>query len=409
MKAALWRRPAWILLAGVLVLCGVWIYSRGQSPGNEVGRDSDLARAQPPSQKAAATASPGPVADEDPDPMTDEDAPDAGVMAALVQLLDDLRAKLPADAIRSRLAEVKLLVHEADPHEAAAALIKILETGVDEPTGLRFEVGAEGVMQGSPTYRTALLDLLGQTEPEMSAAYALSLMAQTPSADEYALALRNVAWTDFQGSLKPELTGYLSAMLDRTEWMNNPTEGFLEAFDCAVFVGAVDRMVPLLEPPSDQGESATGHAAFVALDRMTLRDPQTIGEMFRADPQFMAQTPFHRASLLSRLDIRDPGQAAVVKDYLRRQDHAPEELQYFTEVFPNKNSFAGHRLITGWEEGFSIAEIDASDAATLQVLREWIGTPELGSRASELQAMADRLERSLRGEEDPEKESDDSP
>jgi hypothetical protein len=328
------------------------------------------------------------------------DEPDAVLLGALQKFLDDLRSKIPPAEVRSRLARLKELVHEADPHEAAAALILALETGLDEPTGLRFTVGPEGVMDESPTYRTALLDLLGQTEPEASADYALVIMTDTSSADEYALALRNLAWTDFEGSLIGELDSYLAAMLGRPEWMSNPTAGFLEAFDCAVFVGAAEQMVPLLEPPSGQGESATGHAAFVALDRMMLSDAQSITAKFRTDPQFMAQTPFHRASLLSRLDIRDADQAAVVKDYLLRQDHAPEELEYFTEVFPNKNSFASHRLITGWEDGFSIAEIDAGDAAALPILRDWLASPELGFRKTELQAMIGRLELSLSGEEE---------
>ncbi|MFY7962933.1 MAG: efflux RND transporter permease subunit, partial [Elsteraceae bacterium] len=45
------------------------------------------------------------------------------------------------------------VVHAADPHEAAAALIQGLETGLDESTGLPFIVGAEGVLDESPTYR----------------------------------------------------------------------------------------------------------------------------------------------------------------------------------------------------------------------------------------------------------------
>lgn len=77
---------------------------------------------------------------------------------------------------------------------AAEALIAELQTGRDLETGLQFVVGAEGVLDEAPSYRSALLDLLGQTDPEAALHFSQSILENTQSPDEYALALRNVAW-----------------------------------------------------------------------------------------------------------------------------------------------------------------------------------------------------------------------
>jgi hypothetical protein len=113
---------------------------------------------------------------------------------------------------------------------------------------------------------------------------------------------------------------------------------------------------------------------------------------FRADPRVLSSAPFHRASLLSRLDVREPLQQALLGDYLLRSDHAPGELDYFFDVFPNGNAFVGYTLITrGAVAGPDAAAMSRLDAATVNILRSWATQPSFAARADGLRRVVERL------------------
>jgi hypothetical protein len=307
-------------------------------------------------------------------------------------LLQEIRQGASPPRVLELLAELKKLLHHADPDEAAAALVAFLETGADSPTKLGFKIGPEGIMEETPTLRTALLDLLGQTDPTQSADYARVIMGTTRSADEYALAMRNLAWSSPGDTLQAELKNAFLGMLGRSEWRMNPTTGFLEAFDLAVATGALQEVAPLLQnQPVGVAEPPISRAAFVALDRMMLRNPDMVVATFVRDPSFLAQAPFHRASIMTRLDPRQPSQKDLLAQYLLRPDHASGELDYFAGVFPNGNRFSSHRLTTGWEAGGGIAEQDAIDQAVLQTLEEWAIDPKFAATSDTLQKIHDKL------------------
>ncbi len=312
------------------------------------------------------------------------------------RFLQDLQSGLSHKDVRKRLGDLKAQVHDAPPDAAAASIIAELRTGEDAATGLAYAVGAEGVMEETPSYRTALLDLLGQTDPFLSADYARELMADTASADEYSMALRNLAWANFGGQLDNELRGYFSAMVARDDWRKNPTTGFLEAFDVAVATQSVDQVVNIIgEIPESATENdllLVGGAAFVALDRLIVANPSKLVEAFRSNPQLLSDEPVHRASIMSRLDVRKADQAALLRDYLKKREHGAGELEYFAEIFPNTNYFSSHRLITPWQSGLSISEVDQLDRATVQALTAWLSDPKLSKSAPYLQSIITRLE-----------------
>jgi len=317
----------------------------------------------------------------------------AELKGELLYLLSRLRSGAPASEVRAALRDSKRVVHAAAPDEAAAIVIALLETGQDAVTGLGFVVGSEGVMDEQPTWRTALLDFLGQTDPAQFIAYSRVLLGTTTSPDEYALALRNLGWGNVNGRFDTEIRGYFAAMLDRPEWNQQPTVGFLEAFDLAVEAEATEELVSVLEPAGPDGESAVSRAAFVALDRIMLRSPEKLVGKFLANPLYLSSTPLHRASLLSRLDVRQPGQSEILSSYLQRGDHAPGELQYFADLFPNGNRFASHRLVTTPEKGGGILAMQQLDRATLETLRGWVDRPEFAGHRAELAQIILRLEK----------------
>jgi len=309
----------------------------------------------------------------------------------LSELAAECRGRRSRDRILELSGRLKKRVHALSPDEAASAIAGLLRSGIDYETGLHFAVGSEGVMDETPTLRTLLLDLLGQTDPELSAELSREVLGMTDSADEYALALRNLAWINHDRRLDGELLGWFRGMLGRTEWRAQPSDGFLEAFDAAVDLGAAAEMAGVLASTASDPSSALDRAAFVALDRITINKPQEVLVSAMKDPAFLAASPMHRASLLARLDIRDPRERQALEDYLLRFPHAEGELQYFTRIFPNGNRFVGHRLITSSEPVPSIAQIEELDRATLGLLETWAQDPAFSARTNELSAISERL------------------
>ena len=316
----------------------------------------------------------------------------SAVREKLLGLLADIRAGASPQEVRQALRKAKTTVHAAPLDVSAGAIIALLESGEDAPTGLDFVVGPEGVMDESPTWRTSLLDLLGQTDPFQFVPYMRTLLASATSSDEYALALRNLGWANSGGRLDGEIRGYFSAMLSRPEWRQSPSTGYLEAFDLAVATGAVGEVAAALDPAQGKTESSVSRAAFVALDRIMLKNPASVVTRFEANPDFLSRSPYHRASILSRLDVRQPGQSALLARYLLRSDHAAGELEYFTELFPNGNRFASHRLVTNPEGRGGIGDMNSLDEATTAALRGWMDTPEFAGRRGELEKIVGRLE-----------------
>ena len=121
-----------------------------------------------------------------------------------------------------------------DPQAAASAIADFLKSGKDAPSSLPFSIGPQGVMNTSPSLRTALLDLLPSLDPTLALEVARAVMDHTDSADEYALGLRNLAWNDLNGDLKEELGIRFDQLLQSKDWMAKPSAGFLESFDAAV-------------------------------------------------------------------------------------------------------------------------------------------------------------------------------
>ena len=307
-----------------------------------------------------------------------------------------------SEEMRSRLDEMRKAVHELPPTTAAATLVAFLESGEDASTGLAFHVGPEGVLAESPTLRTAALDFLGQTDPRMSAETARAILESTSSQDEFALALRNLAWANPNRANDAEIHRYFASMLDREEWLEMPSNGFLEAFDVAVDLSAFTEVASVLRLEDSGGNRVPGpvdRAAFVAADRIMLRNPDAVLAEFQKDPNFLNWAPFHRASLLSRLDVRQPNQKQQLQQYLLETNHAPGELAYFADIFLYGNFFVGPRLVTGAENVGGIAFMAELDRATLQEIESWRKTPDFSSRSTELDKISGRLQRFLNPEQ----------
>jgi hypothetical protein len=302
-----------------------------------------------------------------------------GAMEALAARPDPAKAREILRQLRNDINRLS----EAGEDEAAAAILAFLESGEDAPTGLPFVVGPDGVMELVPSLRLALLDLLPSLDPLSALALARKLMDHPSTPDEYALALRNLAWNDLDGDLHPELESRFRDLL-QMPWLDQPSAGLLESFDIAVEIGGsqmLDELLSVARQAAAKSNAAVSQAAFISLDRLVLRDPGLLVSAF-ADPRSMDFAPQQRASLLSRLDITQPAQRALFSRYLSEFPHATGELEYFSRLFPNANFLHGHRLVTADDPAPGIDQIVAADARVLAELDALSFTGEAAAAVS---------------------------
>lgn len=385
------------------LLAWVWISRRVEDPtgpaATAVATRATPSAAAPLPASGANPPRPGAAAG---DPQASI-APAANVTARLNEFLLEFRAphdRAAAYAILRRLRETLHAIPDDEEAAAAAAIVAFLKTGEDAPTGLPFVVGADGMMDAVPTFRNALLDLLPSLDPLAALAVARELLDRKADADEYAMALRNLAWNDLDGDLRAELDRRFADML-KQPWFDQPSGGFLEAFDIAVELGSASsfgQMTEAARKAMSGSNSLVSRAAFMSMDRLILRAPQLL-ENALADPGWLDFAPEQRASLVSRLDLTRPGAETLFLRYLERAQ--PEELDYFADLFPNGNYLHGHRLVTGDDRARSIAEIAADDISVLEILARLETTAGDRGRMA-IGRIRARLQRSQAGPADPE-------
>lgn len=358
--------PRFLVVSGVLVLgLACWWLLRPQvsgtgesatpNPTATAGEPNLRMQRNPPSRESGV-----------------ETIHDAALLQMIAKAEDEFSRSPDAEASRTILDVLRQSIREVPDEQAAAAALAIfLNSGRDVPTQLPFDVGEDGILETAPTLRTALLNLLVTLDPTLALEMARLIMDQTQSPDEYALALRNLAWNDLDGDLQKELGSRFQDLLDADDWRKFPSAGYLEAFDAAVQLSSPTQYEALLEVSAEASatsNSSLTRASMMALDRMTLRKPSLLSSRFSEDPTLAGIEPKLRASLLSRLNLTDPAQREIFVSYLTTTDHGEEEMDYFTKLFPNGNYLHGHWLITTPESSPSIAERAEEDRKVLTLL-----------------------------------------
>ncbi len=273
-----------------------------------------------------------------PDPQTESPA------NMLARIFDRLRS---GNLRPGELAALRRILLAADPHEAMSAIRNFLSTGQDARTGETFAIEKGGGLSGAPTFRVMLLDLLGRIARDAGSdealAFSRALLTRQTSADEWAIALRNVAWA------APEDRAYLASkmreMLAYQPWRQQPGAGFLEAFDVIVFTRDVTFAADLAALATSE-DDALKRAAATAMDRLSEMAPLDVMNYLNGHPAEFSALPFLRADYFSKADLSQVQQRQAVEAYLARADVTVAEKDKLLAVFASPGSFAGDTLIT---------------------------------------------------------------
>lgn len=318
--------------------------------------------------------------------LPENDGPDRLRMA-----LDALRNESNPQMMRQKLASLRQELASMPPSAAVAAIRRFLDSKADASTHLGFRLASHGFLNEAPTLRTFLLDELARIDPAAAADYSKVILASMDSPDEWAVALRNLALGDSSSDGAALLAEKTAAMLQYAPWQQNPSVGYLEAFDAAVYLGGTDLVPTLSDLVQSADDPAIAHAAFLALDRLVINDPAEVLASLEEDPDLMAGRESTRADYFARADVRDPRQLQILESYLLNPAISTAELDTFAGVFPNANFMISPNLLTE-NTTMDHDTLVSRDAQSLTVAEQWLADPRFAQVAPELQTVVQRLE-----------------
>lgn len=303
-------------------------------------------------------------------------------------VLHDLPASGDAAVTRRRLQELATQLAALGRENAIATIRSFLATGSDAPTHLPFSLGGDGFLVSAPTLRVFVLDFLERLDRAAAAETARTILAIPNSADEWAIGLRSLAHG------RPDETQLLATklreLLHYQAWRASPSAGWLESFDVAVHLGGTTFVPDLAELMRTNNGSAVNHAAFLALDRLSTREPASALPALLENANVLQGREASRAGMLARADLRDASQRTLIEHYLLNSNHAAPELDAFAGVFPNVNGFVSFNLLTT-QPNLTRDDIRKRDDAALSVVEAWIADPRFSRALPQLQLMRKRL------------------
>lgn len=345
-------------------LSGLWLWKTGRQEASPIPEPESTVKATTPASSAGA------------DPMD--------------PVLESFRKRPSEDEARRTLGELRLALSAMPRDEAVARIRDLLDRGEDRATGLSFEISREGKLTGWPSLRSFLLDALLSIDPAAAAAIGREILGEPTNADEWALALRNVA----KGEEKQDrafLLGKTEELISNPGWQAEPSIGYLNAFDVLVHVEATESTPLLSSLIQRKDRKDLAHAGFLTLDRLVQRQPANELARLSADRALQQSRPEMVAQQFARADLRDPQQQLQVKNWLLDPVRSATELRAFSGVYPNNNRFVSNNLLTS-ELAPSGADLAVHDRDALAVLSSWVGDPEFERVQDHLQAMISRLD-----------------
>ena len=370
----------WLLLslAGVAVALALAFWFARRQPESVVQVHTPVATSSP---KAISTAS---AANTTARPMAEGNR-------ILQEACEALRKESDARSIRQKLAVLRQELSKMTKNEAVARIREFLDSKADAITHLGFKLASNGQLEEAPTLRTFLLDELGRLDPSAAAEYSKVILASMDSPDEWAVALRNLASGDSSADGRALLEQKTAQMLQYTPWQQNPSTGFLEAFDVPVYLGGTDLLPTLTDMVRQQHNPALAHAAYLALDRLVINNPATILAALEAEPDLMQGRESTRADYFARANVSDPQQRQVLESYLLNPSISTAELQTFAGIYPNANFMISANLLTQNATPDHNALVNL-DAQSLAITQQWLADPRFANLVPELQTIAQRLQ-----------------
>ncbi|MEK7952882.1 hypothetical protein [Luteolibacter soli] len=302
-------------------------------------------------------------------------------------VMDFLGGAPDATEVQNKFQELKRSLAAMPKDEAVAFIRQFFASGNDRATGLSFEINGDGLMKEWPTFRTFLLDALLSIDPAAAAALSREILTTPTTADEWALALRNIGRAENDPTF---LRSKAEELITNPAWQADPSIGYLNAFDVLVHVDATGSTPLLSSLIQRKDRRDLAHAGFLTLDRLVQRQPVDELTRLATDTALQQSRPEMVAQQFARADLRDPAQQTLVKAWLLDPARKPTELRAFAGVYPNNNQFVSNNLLTR-QAAQTGDDLAAHDREALTVLTSWQNDPAFSAVKEHLTAMVSRL------------------
>lgn len=273
------------------------------------------------------------------------------------------------------LDELKRNLRQMDAKDAREWIAKEIMKEKDVPTHLNLVIGLDQNLTCWPSYRVFLLDMIFLVDPQFAAELARDVLYLPDlTMDEAPVVMRNLA----RGSNDPAdlkaLTHATTDMLQRKDWLKEPSAGFLEGFDLIVHTQNTAVAPTLLGMSDDRSEPKLRQAAFLTLDRLTTARPAEVLPLLDAYAATHPNSHLMISNMVARADVRDAAQRQAVEAYLLNQNRTPEELRGFANTFPNASMAVSNNLVTK-QQPIPGEEIMKIDRAALETVAAWLSDP----------------------------------
>ncbi len=265
---------------------------------------------------------------------------------------------------------------------ASAAIASLLQTGEDAFAFGRFSPGADGFLKSYPTFRTALLDALENLDSETAISVGKEILNTSENSDEWALSLRTLARHAWRNDDRAFLARKVEDLLNKSEWLNDPSFSYLHAFDVAVAGGLDESLNRLGVLVADPPSRSVGHAAILSVDRFFQSNELVGAQHILSNPDFLDSKTGFRATLMARLDPRNLEGVSSMELYLDSGSISSAEKGVFFESFPNFNSTYSFNLVTE-SVILSRTEMRARSIASKDILAKWLAVnayPDLNDK-----------------------------
>jgi hypothetical protein len=292
---------------------------------------------------------------------------------------------------RDDLEDLRQSLRSMPEVEAVTLIRQFLSSGKDRSTGLSFEINPDGSLSEWPTFRTFLLDALLKIDPVAAASIGRDILAQPSSADEWALALRNVARGEPLDQCSDFLREKTEELISNPQWQLYPSIGYLNAFDVLVHIESTSSTTLLSGLIANKDRRDLAHAGFLTLDRLVQRKPVEELSLLANDRPLQQSRPEMVAQQFARADVRDPAQRELMKSWLLDPSRTPDELRSFAGIYPNNNRFVSNNLLTR-EAAQSGDDLAVHDQVALRTIDSWSQDPSFERVRSYLEVMVSRLE-----------------
>lgn len=313
------------------------------------------------------------------------------VLDRIKQATEQLRQREGPEESRRAFAMLRGYLGAADRETAFAAVGEFLDSNADAPSGLEFSIGPDGFLAEASSLRVFLLDNLARVDRGGAAAHAEKILVSKDSPDEWAVALRNYALGRTDANARSFLREKWREMVLYETWQREPSIGFLQAFDVAVYLGGTELMPLLTDLVRRMERPAVAHAAFLSLDRLIIQAPADSLSQLLGNLDSLQGREATRASFFARADVSDPRQKKILEEYLLSPQIGGSELNAFAGLYPHASYMVSFNLLSQATTPDHAAIVHL-DRESLRVVQEWLADPQFEQLAPHLQGIKSRLE-----------------